>query len=194
MDARRIPCAEEFDVIGAYDVLEHIVEDETVLGEMRRALKPGGGSVITVPQHPWLWSHQDEYACHVPRYRVGELRDKVVRAGFHVLFETDFVSLLLPAMLVSRMARRHALTQSDTLAELRPPTPINRLFETVMDFERVLLQRGIRYPVGVLACSWRRNNKASPHRARGAVNRSGIVATAAAFASETHVWAILITP
>ena len=41
MDARAIPFEEEFDVIGAFDVLEHIDEDELVLSEMNRVLKPG---------------------------------------------------------------------------------------------------------------------------------------------------------
>ena len=37
MDAREIPFVDEFDAIGAFDVLEHIDEDETVLEQMFRA-------------------------------------------------------------------------------------------------------------------------------------------------------------
>jgi 2-polyprenyl-3-methyl-5-hydroxy-6-metoxy-1,4-benzoquinol methylase len=43
MDARRIPFEEEFDVVGAFDVLEHINEDDVVLRQMLQAIKPGGG-------------------------------------------------------------------------------------------------------------------------------------------------------
>ena len=39
MDARSIPYVAEFDAIGAFDVLEHIVEDEMVLRETNKALK-----------------------------------------------------------------------------------------------------------------------------------------------------------
>lgn len=148
MDARRIPYVDEFDVIGAFDVLEHIKEDETVLAEMHRALRPGGGIAITVPQHPWLWSRQDEYACHVRRYCIGELREKVLRAGFKVELETSFVSLLLPTMLASRMAQRKAATESDAMAELRLATPINRVFEWIMNAERQLIRLGLRFPAG----------------------------------------------
>lgn len=149
MDARRIPYADEFDVIGAFDVLEHIEEDETVLIEMRRALRSGGGIAITVPQHPWLWSSQDEYACHVRRYRVGELREKIERAGFEALFTTSFVSLLLPAMLASRLLQRRAPNiNRDPTAELRLPEIINRTFESVMDLERRLIRSGLRFPIG----------------------------------------------
>ncbi|MDD5389279.1 MAG: class I SAM-dependent methyltransferase [Gallionellaceae bacterium] len=148
MDARRIPYREEFDAIGAFDVLEHIEEDEVVLSEMLRAVRPDGGIVLTVPQHPWLWSRQDEYARHVRRYRIGELREKVLRAGFKVEFETTFVSLLLPAMLASRLAQRKASADSDPLMELRLPNLINWAFESVMYLERQLIRLGIRFPVG----------------------------------------------
>src|SRR5690606_22871969 len=68
MDARSLPFLDEFDVIGAFDVLEHIVEDGQVLAQMREALKPNGIILLTVPQHEWLWSPVDEFACHVRRY------------------------------------------------------------------------------------------------------------------------------
>lgn len=148
MDARHIPYEEEFDVIGAFDVLEHIEEDDVVLSEMLRSLLPGGGIVLTVPQHPWLWSRQDDYACHVRRYSAGELRDKVLRAGFKVELETSFVSLLLPAMLASRLAQRKASATSDHMAELRLPSFINRAFEGVMNIERLFIRLGFRFPAG----------------------------------------------
>ena len=64
MDATRIPFSAAFDVIGAYDVLEHIDDDAQVVKELYRATRRGGGAVLTVPQHPWLWSAQDEVAHH----------------------------------------------------------------------------------------------------------------------------------
>lgn len=150
MDARRIPYVEEFDVIGAFDVLEHIEEDETVLAEMLRTLRPGGGIAITVPQHPWLWSQQDEAACHVRRYRVGEMREKILRAGFKVEFETSFVSLLLPAMIASRMAqhKERADKGKGMVSELRLPTLVNRIFEGAMNMERLFIRLGLRFPAG----------------------------------------------
>jgi SAM-dependent methyltransferase len=80
MDARQIPFENEFDVIGAFDVLEHVKDDGVVLQQMHQALCAGGGLLVTVPQHPLLWSHLDEYACHVRRYTRKELRRKVVQA------------------------------------------------------------------------------------------------------------------
>lgn len=148
MDARSIPYTEEFDVIAAFDVLEHIKEDEFVLSEMFRAVRPEGGIIITVPQHPWLWSRQDDYACHVRRYCVDELSEKLHRIGFHVEFKTSFVSLLLPIMFISRIINRKVSSNSDPLSELRMPTWLNYIFTLVMSGERFLLRSGIRLPVG----------------------------------------------
>lgn len=148
MDARQIPFIDEFDVIGAFDVLEHIDQDEIVMAAILRALKPGGGVAITVPQHPWLWSSEDENACHVRRYRVGELHEKMTTAGFNVEFETGFVSFLLPAMLVSRLAKRKPERNESALSELSLPKWLNYLFETVMSLERQLIKIGIRFNFG----------------------------------------------
>jgi len=149
MDARKIPYVNEFDVIGAFDVLEHIKEDEAVLTEMLQALRPGGGIAITVPQHPWLWSQQDEYACHERRYHIGELRDKVLRAGFRVELQTSFVSLLLPAMMASRLSlKKTSPGAGNNAAEFQLPGLINRIFEGVMNLERQLIRLGIRFPLG----------------------------------------------
>jgi len=148
MDARYLPYENEFDVIGAFDVLEHIAEDEMVLSEMKRALHADGGIILTVPQHPQLWSQQDEYACHVRRYKMGELRNKVKQVGFRVVFETSFVSLLLPAMAASRLLQSKKQFVGDEMAELRLPKLLNSTFETVMKAERLLVQMGVRFPIG----------------------------------------------
>ena len=152
LDARHIPYAEEFDVIGAFDVMEHIKEDEAVLAAILAALRPGGGVAITVPQHPWLWSSADDHACHERRYRVGELREKVLRAGFNLEFETSFVSLLLPAMLASRLSKGQAKEQAKGVdaskSEFNLPPWLNRAFEVIMDFERFLITIGFRFPLG----------------------------------------------
>ena len=67
LDARAMNDAERFDVIGAFDVIEHIDEDEQVLANLSRALQKDGHILLTVPQNHWLWSAADESACHVRR-------------------------------------------------------------------------------------------------------------------------------
>ena len=79
---------------------------------------------------------------------MGELREKVKRAGFHVVFETSFVSLLLPAMAASRLMPHKQDVVADELAELRLPKLLNSAFEAVMKVERLLIRMGMRFPIG----------------------------------------------
>lgn len=148
MDARRIPYESEFDLIGAFDVIEHIEEDEQVLREAHRALKPGGGLILTVPQHPWLWSAQDESACHVRRYRHRELKKKLHDAGFQLVFSSSFVSLLLPLLAVSRLRKRKADPAGDLNGELMPHALVNRALYHVLRAESLLIRSGVRFPAG----------------------------------------------
>ena len=148
MDARRIPFEKHFDVIGAFDVLEHIQEDELVISQMHQAVRAGGGIMVTVPQHSSLWSEADEYAQHVRRYRVGELRAKVEHAGFKVLRATSFVSLLLPLMFIVRLKQRFTNQEFDATAELKLSSSVNLLLERVMDVERAMIRLGISFPAG----------------------------------------------
>jgi SAM-dependent methyltransferase len=148
MDARNIPFEEEFDVIGAFDVLEHIHEDEKVLSRMYQAVRAGGGVILTVPQHPFLWSRQDEYACHVRRYTSSEVRSKLERAGFTVTQISSFVSLLLPVLAVARLRNRGVASEFDPLEELRMGRAMNAVLDRVMDLERVLIQLGVSFPAG----------------------------------------------
>jgi SAM-dependent methyltransferase len=147
MDARRVPYVDEFDVVAAFDVLEHIQDDAQVLCSMHRALRPAGGLLISVPQHRWLWSSVDEAADHVRRYEAAELEAKVRSAGFEILRSTSFVSLPLPAMLLSRRRARRG-RKFDPYAEFRLGRSVNRMLEIILDLERGLIRAGLSLPVG----------------------------------------------
>lgn len=147
MDARSIPFVDEFDVVGAFDVLEHIQEDETVLAQAYKALKPGGHLLLSVPQHAWLWSPADDYAKHERRYAHTEILRKLRGAGFGLRRSTSFVSLLLPLMLASRLiaGKKRAF---DPLDEFRLPAWMNEVFFRIMRGERRLIGLGLNLPVG----------------------------------------------
>lgn len=148
MDACAIPFAGEFDALGAFDVIEHIPDDRAALAQMHGALGAGGGLLVTVPQHPWLWSWMDDEAHHVRRYTAAELRGKVEAAGFRVRRMTSFVSLLLPAMMLSRLGRRRTQVEADPYAEFRMSPAVNRLLEGVLSLERGLIRAGVSFPAG----------------------------------------------
>lgn len=149
MDARHIPYELEFEAIGAFDVLEHIEEDEVVLQQIYNALKSGGFMFITVPQHRWLWSAVDKYACHVRRYDAKELHQKVYRTGFEIIRSTSFVSTLLPAMYLSRLLQWNKTDMNmDDVAGLHINPILNKIFEWFISIELALIRVGISLPVG----------------------------------------------
>lgn len=146
-DARSLPFEAEFDVVTAFDVLEHILEDQQVLDNLYRATCLGGGCLITVPQHRWLWSPADEEACHERRYIADDLHQKIRGAGFRILTSTSFVTLLLPLMWLSRLRGRKT-GRSNASGELQPASAINSILETIMDLERICILAGARFPLG----------------------------------------------
>jgi SAM-dependent methyltransferase len=148
MDALHIPYRAEFDVVGAFDVIEHVEDDRAMLAELAAALVPGGGLLLTVPQHPRLWSEYDVRAGHVRRYRNADLRARVAEAGFEIARMTSFVTLLLPLMYLSRLAQRAPRGGYDPLAELRVAPWLNRTLAAVLDLERALIRAGASLPAG----------------------------------------------
>jgi SAM-dependent methyltransferase len=147
VDATWIPYEGEFDVVGAFDVIEHLKDDEAALGEIHRAVRPGGGAIITVPQHQWLSGPWDVAARHVRRYGRRELIARVRAAGFTVDRVTSFVSLLFPLMVAARLRGRRAGGDADR-SELRPAGLLNAVLMRVMQGEAALIRRGIRFPAG----------------------------------------------
>lgn len=150
MDARHIPFRDEFDVIGAFDVLEHVEQDEAVLAQMYQACKAGGGIVVSVPQHRWLWSPSDDYAHHKRRYVRQELHDKVTRAGFKVEYMTSFVALLLPLMMVARARPKsgNGMEQQMEGTGLKIGPLTNAVLGLIMRIEWIFIKVGLSFPAG----------------------------------------------
>lgn len=146
LDATAMTEDNAYDCIGSFDVLEHIDDDERVLSNFNRALRTRGFLVLTVPQHPWLWSAADDYAHHVRRYTVQELRRKVLHAGFRIEYCTSFVSLLLPLMALQRLSTRNLNYNPDD--EFKISRLMNTALYLVMQLELTLLKVGLRFPAG----------------------------------------------
>jgi len=143
-DVRQLPFEAEFDAVGAFDVLEHVREDEDALAQIVRAVRPGGMVFLTVPQHEFLWSALDEYAGHSRRYSRASLTALLVEQGLVVERMTSFVSLLLPLMWLSR--RRQQRQASMAAFQLAPA--LNAAGRWVMTAERALIRGGVPMPLG----------------------------------------------
>ena len=152
LDATDIPFKDAFDVVGAFDVLEHIEQDELVMRQVHATLRPGGVFVITVPQYPWMWSTLDELVHHKRRYRRRELVERLRRAGFDVIYTTSFVTTLFPFMMLSRLMDRSGGAKPDATAEFADrvslPGPLNTAFDLIMRIDEAALRLGIALPFG----------------------------------------------
>lgn len=152
LDATRMPFKNEYDAIGAFDVLEHITEDIQVMKEVNKALKPGGHFYITVPQYPWMWSYLDDIAYHKRRYTRKELQSKLIESGYEVKYIGSFVCSLFPAMALSRMFKKdEAPLQSEREkidSEFNIPGWMNALFRGILKIDEFLIHLGISLPFG----------------------------------------------
>ena len=149
MDARNIPFHDEFNAIGAFDVLEHIEEDGVVLSQIFSALKPGGYLIMTVPQHQWLWSVVDEYSHHARRYSSSDLHRKVQEVGFQIVRSTSFITGLLPLMAASRFANRKVSVENlDPIAEYKISPFVNSILLGALRLEQLLIRAGVNLPLG----------------------------------------------
>lgn len=87
---------------GAFDVLEHIADDEAFLREIRSLMPHDARFFCTVPAGPGLWSHDDVRAGHFRRYTVFTLRRTLAAAGFRVEFISPFFTWLVAPVVVLR--------------------------------------------------------------------------------------------
>jgi len=152
MDARNGGIVGAIDLVGAFDVIEHIADDVAVLREIARMLKPEGILIATVPQHPWLWSNSDDLGHHQRRYQLRELARKAAAAGLEPTYHSSFMTLSLPLMVAARVLPR-ARTVPRSLeeqinAEFRLSPAKNKALLILARAEHVMRRTGIPLPVG----------------------------------------------
>jgi SAM-dependent methyltransferase len=147
---------DQFDLVTALDVVEHLDDDVGALREMWRVIRPGGRLLLFVPAFMFLWGLQDEVSNHRRRYRLPELRRAVVAAGFEIE-RTSYanITFFLPTLMVRQVMR---LTGLSTDSEVRINIPaLNRVFAWIFGSERWLL-KACSFPFGVSAvCVARRS-------------------------------------
>jgi len=95
-----------FDLVTAFDVVEHMDDDLAGLREMRRVLRPGGRVLLFVPTFMFLWGLQDDVSNHRRRYRLPELRRVLEQAGFEIERTTYAnITFFLPILLMRKLMR-----------------------------------------------------------------------------------------
>jgi SAM-dependent methyltransferase len=151
LDATHMPFEREFDVVGAFDVLEHIKDDEQVMRNVHHALQDGGVFLATVPQYAWMWSELDELVHHQRRYSRRELVEKLQRTGFDLEYVGSFVSSLFPLMAAKRLMSRRSARADPRAAfaeHVQLPGVMNAVFDKVMRIDEGLVRMRVPLPFG----------------------------------------------
>jgi len=136
-DARDIPFPDDhFGLVVAYDVLEHIEEDDKVVAEIARVVRPGGRVLIAVPADPRLWSAHDEAIGHVRRYTRPELVALFEGPRFRINDVRSWNVLLRPVV-----ARRRKRIEDNDLTPV--PKVVNAALSLIIKAERHLPVRNV---------------------------------------------------
>ena len=128
-----------YDVICAFDVIEHIVDDCRALAAIAAKLKPGGKLVMTVPAHPWMWSQHDVINHHQRRYSKRALAALIEGSPLSLEGIGYLNSLLFPIAAGQRLTAKLLNRDDDGLA--LPPGPLNGALEAIFAAERHLIGR-----------------------------------------------------
>lgn len=73
-----------FDLVAAFDVVEHVEDDRRAFTELTRVLKPGGRLIFSVPLHQAHWTVFDDYVGHARRYEPADLQALLTQHGLAV--------------------------------------------------------------------------------------------------------------
>jgi SAM-dependent methyltransferase len=72
----------EFDLVCAFEVLEHLEDDVGALAEWRTHVAPGGSIALSAPANPRRFAKADEKAGHFRRYTRESLTQALSAGGF----------------------------------------------------------------------------------------------------------------
>ena len=129
-----------FDVVAAFDVVEHCEPESVALRELARVLSPGGRLLVSVPAYQWAWSDHDVRAGHHRRYTRPRIVAALGSAGLRVERSTYAFAAVFPLFAAERLVRR--LRRSPPSARLpRVPPAADRTLRALSSAESRLLRR-----------------------------------------------------
>jgi SAM-dependent methyltransferase len=73
-----------FDLVAAFDVVEHVDDDDAALAELARVAAPASTLLLSVPLHPARWTRFDDLVGHRRRYEPEQIVSKLARHGFSI--------------------------------------------------------------------------------------------------------------
>lgn len=121
-----------FDVVAAFDVLEHCEPEPVALAELARVLAPGGRLLLSVPAYSWAWSDFDEENGHHRRYTRRRLVRAVEAAGLTVERTTYAFTTVFPFFAAERLLRRVRGRGAESPADIVSLPEVSPLVERLL--------------------------------------------------------------
>ncbi|MFT4569490.1 MAG: SAM-dependent methyltransferase [Hyphomicrobiaceae bacterium] len=127
-DATALPFADNsFDLVTAFDILEHVADDRAMVAELARVLRPGGTVAIHVPAWPSMWSRHDEILEHKRRYTRRGLRALLASSPLEIERVGWSSCVILPVAAAVRALRNVTGNESETADLGTVPPLLNRI-------------------------------------------------------------------
>ncbi len=153
---------EEYDLVCAFDVIEHVEDDVLAIKEMKRVCKNGGDLFITVPALMSLWSEHDEVNHHFRRYKTPQVRALFLKENdgeerYSTYFNTKlFLPIYLFRQLSKILPKRDKEKHSGSDFGVFNNGVTNKLLAAIFKLELYWL-RVSKFPIGVsILYSWRK--------------------------------------
>jgi len=137
-----------YDIVGAFDVLEHIDDHVGALKEWRRVLKDDGAIVLTVPAYQWLWSDHDVSLHHKRRYTIKRLNEAARQAGLKIDRKSYAIVFSLPLVVTFRFLNKMSGRKTNTeTSYVAVPASVNSLFAKFLGVEAAM-HKFMSFPAG----------------------------------------------
>lgn len=143
-----------FDVVAAFDVIEHCQPEEVAVAELARVLRPGGRMLVSVPAYSWAWTDHDVRAGHHRRYTRRRLVAALEGEGLEVVRATHAFAFVFPMFVAERGARRLRRPGPATDRLPQPAPAVDRLLRRLCTLEaRLLARRDLPFGSSILVAA-----------------------------------------
>jgi ubiquinone/menaquinone biosynthesis C-methylase UbiE len=136
-----------FDLVTAFDVMEHIKNDKGFIREIKRILKPSGYAIISVPAFDFLWNENDKLSQHNKRYTKRSIK-KLVDKDFDIVKISYWNSTIFFPVMLYCFYERFKKSKKRTNNLNKIPKFMDKILRYVIKIENILVEKA-NMPFGV---------------------------------------------
>lgn len=145
-----------YDLVCAFDVVEHIEDDSTAISEMKRVMATDGHYFLTVPAFMFLWSEHDEINHHFRRYTRSNFKSLLSGQQLKHKYTSYFNAILFTPIAAVRLLQNIFTKKEKVPTEkksdfegMNSSGALNSLLKGIFLLEKPLIAAGIPLPVGI---------------------------------------------